>query len=149
MKKLIITAVLLIGLSAFAQEQAKNSGREKLEQMTPQQKNELRLKKLTLDLSLSASQQKEMGKIIAEMEAKREGFKKERLAKKEAGTNLTKDELFAMRTKRLDEKIAAKERVKKILDANQFEKWEKMQDKRMEKMSKFSRERKDKRTIEK
>ena len=149
MKKLIITAVLLIGLSAFAQEQAKNSGREKLEQMTPQQKNELRLKKLTLDLSLSASQQKEMGKIIAEMEAKREGFKKERLAKKEAGTNLTKDELFAMRTKRLDEKIAAKERVKKILDANQFEKWEKMQDKRMEKMSKFSRERKDKGTIEK
>ena len=149
MKKLIITAVLLIGLSAFAQEQAKNSGREKLEQMTPQQKNELRLKKLTLDLSLSASQQKEMGKIIAEMEAKREGFKKERLAKKEAGTNLTKDELFAMRTKRLDEKIATKERVKKILDANQFEKWEKMQDKRMEKMSKFSRGRKDKRTIEK
>ena len=149
MKKLIITAVLLIGLSAFAQERTKNSGREKLEQMTPQQKNELRLKKLTLDLSLSASQQKEMGKIIAEMEAKREGFKKERLAKKEAGTNLTKDELFAMRTKRLDEKIAAKERVKKILDANQFEKWEKMQDKRMEKMSKFSRERKDKRPIEK
>ena len=90
-----------------------------------------------------------MGKIIAEMEAKREGFKKERLAKKEAGTNLTKDELFAMRTKRLNEKIATKERVKKILDANQFEKWEKMQDKRMEKMSKFSRERKDKRTIEK
>ena len=149
MKKLIITAVLLIGLSAFAQEQAKNPRKEKLEQMTPQQKNELRLKKLTLDLSLSASQQKEMGKIIAEMEAKREGFKKERLAKKEAGTNLTKDELFAMRTKRLDEKIATKERVKKILDANQFEKWEKMQDKRMEKMSKFSRERKDKRTIEK
>ena len=149
MKKLIITAVLLIGLSAFAQERAKNSGKEKLEQMTPQQKNQLRLKKLTLDLSLSASQQKEMGKIIAEMEAKREGFKKERLAKKEAGTNLTKDELFAMRTKRLDEKIAAKERVKKILDANQFEKWEKMQDKRMEKMSKFSRERKDKRPIEK
>lgn len=149
MKKLIVTAVLLIGLSTYAQEPAKNPRREKLEQMTPQQKNELRLKKLTLELSLNASQQKEMGKIIAYNETKREGFKKERLAKKEAGTKITKDELFAMRTTLLDEKIVTKERVKKILDANQFEKWEKMQDDKMEKMTKFSREKREKVTIEK
>jgi selenocysteine-specific translation elongation factor len=149
MKKLIVTAVLLVGLSTFAQEPATNPRREKLEQMTPQQKNELRLKKLTLDLGLNASQQKEMGKIIAEMEAKREAFKAERLAKKEAGTKPTKDERFAMKTKLLDEQIATKERVKKILDANQFEKWEKMQDQRMEKMNKFSEQKRDRRTFEK
>lgn len=149
MKKLIVTAVLLIGLSTFAQERGRHSGKEKLEQMTPQQKNELRLKKLTLDLSLNASQQKEMGKIVAEMEAKRESLKNERSAKKEAGTNLTKDELFAMRSKVLDEKIATKARVKKILNANQFEKWEKMQDKRTKKIGRHAKEITDKVTIEK
>lgn len=149
MKKLIVTAVLLIGLSTFAQERGRHSGKEKLEQMTPQQKNELRLKKLTLDLSLNASQQKEMGKIVAEMEAKRESLKNERAAKKEAGTNLTKDELFAMRSKVLDEKIATKARVKKILNANQFEKWEKMQDKRTKKIGRHAKEITDKVTIEK
>lgn len=149
MKKLIVTAVLLIGLSVFAQERGRHSVKEKLEQMTPQQKNELRLKKLTLDLSLNNSQQKEMGKIVAEMETKRESLKNERSAKKEAGTNLTKDELFAMKSKVLDEKIATKERVKKILNATQFEKWEKMQDKRTKKMGRHAKEKTDKGTIEK
>lgn len=149
MKKLIVLAVLLIGLSTFAQEPAKNPRREKVEQMTTQQKHELRIKKMTLDLSLNASQQKEMGKIIAEMEVKREAFKAERLAKKEAGTKPTKDELFAMQTKLLDEQIANKERIKKILDAKQFEKWEKIQSERMEKMSNFARGKKREGTIEK
>lgn len=139
MKKLIAIAVLLIGFSTFAQRPARNLRNENLEQMTPQQRNELRIKKLTLDLSLNSTQQKEMGKIIAEMEAKKEAFQKERLAKKEAGKKATNDELFAMRTKHLDEQIATKERVRKILDAEQFKKWEKIQDKRMEKIGKHQR----------
>jgi protein CpxP len=132
MKKLIVIAVLTIGLSTFAQKPAKNPRKENLEQFTPQQRNELRLKTLTLDLGLNAAQQKEIGKIITEMEAKKEAFQKERLAKKEVGTKPTNDELFAMRIKLLDEKIATKERLKKILDVKQFEKWEQMQSKRME-----------------
>ena len=149
MKKLIVAAILLVGLSTFAQEQPKNTRREKSEQMTPEQKSVLRLKKLTLDLSLNTSQQKEMSKIVTEMETKRETSKAERLANNEAKTKPTKDELFAMQTKHLDEQIATKERVKKILDANQFQKWEKMQDKRKEKMTKYKRDRKGKGAIEK
>jgi hypothetical protein len=132
MKKLIVIAVLTIGLSTFAQKPAKNPRKENVEQFTPQQRNELRLKTLTLDLGLNAAQQKEIGKIITEMEAKKEAFQKERLAKKEVGTKPTNDELFEMRIKLLDEKIATKERLKKILDVKQFEKWEQMQSKRME-----------------
>lgn len=133
MKKLIVIVVLLIGLSTIAQTPAKNSRKENLEQFTPQQRNELRLKTLTLDLGLNAAQQKEIGKIITEMDAKREAYKTAFLEKKEAGTKPTNDELFAMRIKLLDEKIATKERLKKILDPKQFEKWEQMQSKRIEK----------------
>ena len=139
MKKLIVIAVLTIGLSTFAQKSAKNPRKENLEQFTPQQRNELRLKSLTLDLGLNAVQQKEIGKIITEMEAKKEAFQKERLAKKEPDKKATNDELFAMRIKLLDEQIATKERVRKILDAEQFKKWEKIQDKRMEKIGKHQR----------
>lgn len=149
MKKLIAIAVLLIGFSTFAQRPARNLRNENLEQMTPQQRNELRIKKLTLDLSLNSTQQKEMGKIIAEMEAKKEAFQKEQLAKKEAGAKATNDELFAMRIKLLDEQIANKERVKKILDANQFEKWEQMRSKRMEKNRKDAKKKIGRGSVEK
>ncbi len=149
MKKLIVIAVLTIGLSTFAQKSAKNPRKENLEQFTPQQRNELRLKSLTLDLGLNAVQQKEIGKIITEMEAKKEAFQKERLAKKEVGTKPTNDELFAMRIKLLDEKIATKERLKKILDAKQFEKWEQMQSKRMEKNRKNAKKKTDRGSAEK
>ena len=149
MKKLIVIAVLTIGLSTFAQKPAKNPRKENVEQFTPQQRNELRLKSLTLDLGLNAAQQKEMGKIIADMEAKKEAFQKERLAKKEVGTKPTNDELFAMRIKLLDEKIATKERLKKILDAKQFEKWEQMQSKNMEKNRKNPKKKMDRGSAEK
>lgn len=149
MKKSIVAAILLAGLSTFAQDLGKNPRREKSEQMTLEQKNELRLKKLTLDLGLNAIQQKEMSKIIAEMETKREAFKTDRLAKKEAGKTPTKDERFAVRTKHLDDQIANKARVKKILDPKQFEKWEKMQEEKMEKIRKNGRAQQDIRAIEK
>ncbi|MGK4567136.1 hypothetical protein [Flavobacterium sp. 3HN19-14] len=99
---------------------------------TPEQRNELRLKTLTLKLDLNASQQKEMGKIVAEMDAKREAMKAEREANKDK--KLTSDEVFARKNKMLDEKIAMKERLKKILNAGQLEKFEKMMQHRQKKM---------------
>jgi len=149
MKKLIVIAVMLIGLSTFAQKADKHPRKENLEQFTPQQRIELRLKTLTLDLGLNAAQQKEMGKIITEMDAKRGAFKAEILARKEAGTKPTNDERFAMQTKLLDEKIATKERVKKILDVKQFEKWEQMQSKRLEKNRKNAKRRMGRSSVEK
>jgi hypothetical protein len=149
MKKLIVIAVLTIGLSTFAQKPAKNPRKENVEQFTPQQRNELRLKTLTLDLGLNAAQQKEIGKIITEMDAKREAFKTASLAKKEARAKPTNDELFALRIKLLDDKIATKERLKKILDAKQFEKWEQMQSKNMEKNRKNAKKKMDRGSAEK
>ncbi|WP_157485871.1 hypothetical protein [Flavobacterium soli] len=130
MKKMIAVALLLVGMTGFAQEKIsmedKKSKRVAMEQMTPEQKNQLHLKKLTLELDLSASQQKEMATIIAEQQTKREAQKAQFIAQKKADKKLTSDEIFVMKNKKLDEQIAMKERVKKILSPEQFEKWEKM-----------------------
>jgi hypothetical protein len=127
MKKLIATALLITGMVSFAQDRPQHPvKREKAEmvKLTPEQRSILELKKLTLNLDLNASQQKEMGKVIADLDAKRQAGMAERKANK--GKKLTADEIFARKNKMLDEQIATKERVKKILTPEQMEKWEKM-----------------------
>ncbi|AWI24536.1 hypothetical protein [Flavobacterium pallidum] len=128
MKKMIAMAMLVSGMVSFAQEKpnAPQDAKQKMGQLTPQQRNELRVKELTLKLDLNASQQKEMSKVIADVQMKRENAKEEMKKMKESGKKPTADERFAMRSKMLDEQIAVKERVKKILTAEQMAKWEKI-----------------------
>lgn len=130
MKKLIVTALLFVGITSFAQEKISKENqkaqRAEMEKLSPEQRNQLHLKKLTLELDLTASQQKEMAKIIAEQQVKKEAMRAEVASKKESNKKLTSDERFVMKSKMLDEKIALKERVKKFLTPEQVEKWEKM-----------------------
>lgn len=135
MKKLIIAAILMTGMASFAQDQKHAARKEKMEQLTPAQRNELRVKKMTLELGLNDSQQKQMAAVIADQDAKREAVKAERQKKIEGGKKPSADERFAMKNKMLDEQIAMKERVKKILTEEQFEKWEKMKQKKQHKRS--------------
>jgi len=135
MKNVIAAVLLIVGMSAFAQERPegpRRGDRAEMAKLTPEQRNELHLKMLTLKLDLNASQQKEMGKIVAEMDAKREAMKAEREANKDK--KRTSDEIFAKKSKMLDEKIAMKERLKKILNDEQMDKFEKMQQHRQQKM---------------
>ncbi len=133
MRKLILIALLAAGTASFAQEQPM-AGKPKMEQLTPEQRNELRLKKMTLDLGLNASQQKDMAKLISEQSAKMEAAKAERKANAEKREKPTADERFAKKSQMLDEQIALNEKVKKILTPEQFGKWEKMKEDRHHKM---------------
>jgi hypothetical protein len=133
MKKLIIAALLVVGMTSFAQnkkEMGPRHHRDEMEKFTPEQRNQLMLKKMTLELDLNASQQKEMGKIIAEKSAKREARMKEMKANKVSNTKPTSDEMFARKNRMLDEQIAMKERMKKILNPEQYKKWDEMKAKR-------------------
>lgn len=128
MKKLFIAALLVVGLSAFAQdkkEMEKRTHRGEMEQFTPEQRNQLRLKKMTLDLDLSSKQQEQMKQIIADQSTKREAMKANRKANQERPTT---EERFAMKNKMLDEQIAMKNKMKNILSAEQFDKWNAMKD---------------------
>ena len=123
MKKIFIMALLLVGTTIIAQERNKRPQRNEMEQFTPEQQSQLTLKKMTLELDLNDSQQKEMSAFISDKMAKKEAHKAEMKAMKEKGVRPTNDERFAKQMKMLDEQIATKKRMEKILNAKQFEKW--------------------------
>ena len=128
MKKLFVLALLIVGTTIVAQERNRKHPGHEMEQFTPAQQSQLMLKKMTLELDLNDSQQKEMSTIISENMAKKEAHKAEMKAMKEKGTKPTNDERFAMMMKMLDEQIANKKRMAKILNPKQFEKWESLKD---------------------
>jgi len=135
MKKLIIAVVLVVGMTAFSQnrkEMGKRSDMPNMEKLSPEQRNQLMLKKMTLELDLNAKQQEQVGQIIAEQSAKREAMRTERMARKESSEKPTADERFAMKNKMLDEQIIMKNKMKNILSPEQFEKWNNLKEKNRE-----------------
>jgi hypothetical protein len=132
MKKLIIAALLVVGITAFAQnrkEMENRPDRSKMEKFSPEQRAQLMVKKLTLELDLNAKQQEQVKQIMAEQGTKREALRAERMAKKEEGQKRNADEQFAMKNKMLDEQIIMKNKMKTILSTEQFEKWNNLKEK--------------------
>lgn len=82
MKKVIIVALLAIGLTGFAQEGKKKKGHEHT--------TEMKLKKMTEELTLTADQQKQMSSIIEEQDALRKA-NKENPENKEANKGKMKE----------------------------------------------------------
>ncbi|MDD5150515.1 MAG: hypothetical protein PHC28_08540 [Flavobacterium sp.] len=145
MKKLMIAALLVVGMSGFAQnrqEMGNRPDRSEMEKMSPEQQNQLMLKKMTLELDLNAKQQEQVKQIIVEKSAKRESMKTERMAKKDEGKKPTADERFEMKNKMLDEQIAMKDKMKSILSPEQFEKWNDLKEKHQEKFQERKHDRK-------
>lgn len=129
MKTWILAIMMLVGLGSYAQH-----GKDKMnrEPFTASQKAELQSKKMTLALDLNEKQQKDIQKLLTDKNTKAEQFKSQFKANREAGKKPTADERFAMQNKRLDEKIAFKGEMKKILNTDQYSKWEKMKKHRKE-----------------
>ena len=132
MKRLFVLALLIVGTTMIAQERSRKHQGNEMEQFTPEQKSQLMLKKMTLELDLNDSQQKEMSSIISDKIAKMESHKAEMKLMKEKGVLPTKDERFAMQMKMLDEQIATKKRMEKILNAKQFDKWTSLKEEHQE-----------------
>ena len=149
MKKLFFTALLMTGISLFAQENNSVRSSAKMEQLTPEQRNQLHLKKLTLDLDLTPSQQKEMEKLLAERNAKKQAAVAERKNSKNTAAKPSADERYAKRNQMLDEQIAFKQKVKKILNEKQYAKWEERKDAKRGAMKHHSEKKRVKSTVKK
>jgi predicted metal-dependent hydrolase len=132
MKKLMVMALLMVGITIYAQERNRKHQGNEMEQFTPEQRSQLQLKQMTLNLDLNDAQQKEMKAFIADKNAKMEAHRTAMKAMKEKGTKPTTDERFDMKMKMLDEQIADKKRMEKILNAKQFEKWTSLKEERQE-----------------
>ena len=131
MKTWILALMMVVGISASAQH-----GREKHTQFTPEQRAELQAKRMTLALDLNEKQQNDLQKIFTDRNKKAEQFKSQMKANKEVGKKLTNDEKFAMKNRMLDEKIAMKAEMKKILNPDQYTKWEGMKKHQNHKLAK-------------
>ncbi len=147
MKKLLLAVVLVVGIATFAQERNEQDGKEKgekRERMTPEQRTQLQLKKITIDLKLNDSQQKEVAKLLKDRETKIESMKAERQTAKESGKRPSADERFAMKNRMLDEQKEMKDKLAKILNPEQLAKWEQKQADRKDKMQERMDKRKSK-----
>ena len=131
MKKLCIIAIAFITLQATAQDQKPALTKSKVERvksdMTPEEIAQIQTKKMTLELDLNESQQKQVNALLLE-EARNRAEKKEAYNKikdnAEAKAALTKEDRVKMMNDRLDNQIAMKAKMKNILNADQYAKWE-------------------------
>jgi periplasmic protein CpxP/Spy len=144
MKKLFIAALLFVGVASFAQDADSKPTREPRERLTPEQRNDKQLKKLTSDLNLDANQQAQVKQLLADRSAKAEQFREARQAKKDNDVKPTAAEREAFKKQMMDEKDANDAKMKAILNADQYKKWTSIQeenrDKAREKMKEYRKE---------
>jgi periplasmic protein CpxP/Spy len=129
MKKLILAVALVVGLTTFAQGK-KGDGKER---MNPEEQVEVILKKMTSELSLDAKQQDEVKAILVEQSKKRIAKKEEFKTRREKGDKPTDEEIATMKKNRIDEELAMKNKMKKVLSEDQYKKWTEAKKDRMEK----------------
>jgi len=125
MKKVIVAALLVIGLSTFAQveKKEKESNDPMMEKMSPTERAEKALKRMTKELKLTDDQQKQMKVLITEQETKR------------ADANFKPSK---------EDRLAMKEKISKILTPEQNATWDKIQEEKKEKMKHKIKEKKEK-----
>lgn len=128
MKKIIgfVLVALFISMSANAQAQ-KQQRMRKMSKLTVEQQAEMQTKHLVLTLDLTKDQEKKVFALKKEQAEKRKVQMEARQQNKENRADLTDDEKYQMRVDRLDRQIAHKAEMKKILNDDQYEKWEKIQ----------------------
>ena len=107
---------------------------ERNQNLTVEQRAELQVKKMTLELDLTPKQQTEVQKLVLTQVKKREEMRNEMKSKKEKGEKPTDEERFNNKSKKLDEQIAMKAEFKKILTPEQMAKFEEINANRSEKM---------------
>lgn len=143
MKKLIIAALLFVGVASFAQDMDQKPARDHKEKMTPEQRNEKHLKKMTSELNLDANQQAQIKQVLADRSAKAETFKEARKAKKDSNVKPTAEEKAAFKKQMAEEVATNDAKMKSILNADQYSKWKSMQEEKREKMKEKMDERRD------
>ncbi|MFS4468487.1 Spy/CpxP family protein refolding chaperone [Maribacter sp. 2210JD10-5] len=132
MKKIIFICLLLLGVTLNAQQrQQKDHRKAMIQNLTAAQIGNLEAKKMTLALDLTDSQQSKIKSLFTERAAERKTKMEERKAAREneESKKPSPEERYAMANERLDERIAFKKEVKTILNAEQYSKWEALQEK--------------------
>ena len=129
MKKIFLLLMLFVGVTTFAQERGEKSDRRS--DMSSEEMAKLRADRLGMQLDLNTDQIAQLQKYYAsEIEGMRKNASERREETKEAREKLSKDrkEMMEMRQEKMQEQ---EEKLKEILTAEQFEKYQALQEKRM------------------
>lgn len=134
MKKLFLVALLVVGITVFAQEkQGRRAGKESL---TSEEKVDIQVKRMTKELNLNEKQASEVKVLVAKQFQKREDLKAKLKADKER-------QRTEMRANLEKEQAAISTEYKKILTPDQYVKWEKNLEEKKEKMKQRMMERRE------
>ncbi|ARV07345.1 hypothetical protein BTO04_11885 [Polaribacter sp. SA4-10] len=125
MKKLVSIIVLVFAFTLTTQAQKR--GDRKGPKLSTEQQVDLAVKQMTLKLDLTAKQQNQIKPILSTQMAEKKAERDARMANREERKRPTSDEVYAMKSKQLDNKIKMKAEMKEILNKEQFEKFDKMQ----------------------
>jgi len=98
---------------------------------SPQERDAAHLQKLTTDLNLNADQQKKVSELLSDRSTKMAMLKKSR---KDPGVAPTDAEKTAMKKQMKEDHKAYDAKMKSILTADQYKKWEAIQKEHKDKM---------------
>jgi Spy/CpxP family protein refolding chaperone len=141
MKKLVVAFLLIVGITAMAQEkEMKRPNGDKFASLTLEQKVEYQVKKMSKDLSLNDKQVKEVKALVTKEVEKRNAIKAEMKA-------LQAKQRIEMKAKIDEEYAAMSNEMRKILTSEQFTKWEKIHEERREKMKEKMKEKRENKKI--
>jgi Spy/CpxP family protein refolding chaperone len=141
MKKLVVAFLLIVGITAMAQEkEMKRPNGDKFASLTPEQKVEYQVKKMSKDLSLNDKQVKEVKALVSKEVEKRNAIIAEMKA-------LQAKQRIEMKAKIDEEYAAMSNEMRKILTSEQFTKWEKIHEERREKMKEKMKEKRENKKI--
>ncbi len=136
MKKICsLLIVLLFALPAISQQREYREKRERkdrieqkknhLKDLTADQIAILHTKKMAIALDLNEGQKRELLKLNKELASERKERRDLLKKKRENGEQPTKEERFEHANERLDKQYEVLQKMKKILNKDQFEEWRK------------------------
>lgn len=125
MKKWVVAA--LFSSSLLMAQQGQQGRSQNREPLSVEQRTEVQVKRMALDLDLTEKQQEEVKALLLENAQQRQEHLKSRREKLGNESNLTAEQRYQMQLAAIDQQIAMKESMKKILDEKQFERWEQNQ----------------------
>ena len=131
MKNLFVVALLVVGLTTFAQERGK---RGNFKDMTPEQRTEMQVKKMTKDLDLNENQQKDVKELLETQKEDRSEMMAKRKEIRETAEKATKKQRDEMKARMDAKKENMKTKMKTILTDDQFKKWESNLEEKKEKI---------------
>jgi hypothetical protein len=141
MKKIASSILLIVAFTLTTQAQ-KEKNKMRAEKLSTEQQTILAVKKMTLALDLTTSQQNQLKPLISKKISDRKAQYKQMKATQKERKKLSANERFAKANERLDAQIAMKRTMKNILNKEQFEKFEKTNKKRKMEVKRMMRKKK-------